>query len=75
MVESWAAGEWFTGRPELPAEITVTVFKVEGETNTDDLSLATGGEIPLHVRARLETRLPGGLARIAELKAKGHPVA
>ncbi|MFM7362021.1 MAG: aconitate hydratase B, partial [Cyanobium sp.] len=41
VVDSWAAGEWFTAKPELPAEITVTVFKVEGETNTDDLSPAT----------------------------------
>ena len=41
VVDSWAAAAWFTSRPELPAEITVTVFKVEGETNTDDLSPAT----------------------------------
>ena len=41
VVDSWAAGAWFTSRPELPAEITVTVFKVKGETNTDDLSPAT----------------------------------
>jgi aconitate hydratase 2/2-methylisocitrate dehydratase len=79
VVESWAAGEWFTSRPELPAEITVTVFKVEGETNTDDLSPATHAttrpDIPLHAQAMLETRRPGGLAQIAELKAKGHPVA
>ncbi len=38
VVDSWAAAAWFTAKPELPAEITVTVFKVEGETNTDDLS-------------------------------------
>ncbi|MFN7228703.1 MAG: bifunctional aconitate hydratase 2/2-methylisocitrate dehydratase [Synechococcaceae cyanobacterium] len=79
VVDSWAAGEWFTSRPERPAEITVTVFKVEGETNTDDLSPATHAttrpDIPLHATAMLETRLPGGLATIAELKAKGHPVA
>ncbi|MEB3320225.1 MAG: aconitate hydratase B, partial [Cyanobium sp.] len=37
VIDSWAAAEWFTAKPELPAEITVTVFKVEGETNTDDL--------------------------------------
>ena len=41
VIDSWAAAEWFTAKPELPAEITVTVFKVEGETNTDDLSPAT----------------------------------
>ncbi|SBO44150.1 bifunctional aconitate hydratase 2/2-methylisocitrate dehydratase [Cyanobium sp. NIES-981] len=79
VVDSWAAAEWFTAKPELPAEITVTVFKVEGETNTDDLSPATHAttrpDIPLHATAMLETRMPGGLALIAELKGKGHPVA
>ncbi|MBM5807534.1 MAG: aconitate hydratase B, partial [Cyanobacteria bacterium M_surface_10_m2_179] len=52
VIDSWAAAEWFTAKPELPAEITVTVFKVEGETNTDDLSPATHAttrpDIPLH---------------------------
>jgi aconitate hydratase 2/2-methylisocitrate dehydratase len=79
VIDSWAAAEWFTARPELPAEISVTVFKVEGETNTDDLSPATHAttrpDIPLHATAMLETRMPGGLALIAELKKKGHPVA
>ncbi|MCP9890120.1 bifunctional aconitate hydratase 2/2-methylisocitrate dehydratase [Cyanobium sp. Aljojuca 7D2] len=79
VVDSWAAAEWFTAKPELPAEITVTVFKVEGETNTDDLSPATHAttrpDIPLHATAMLETRMPGGLALIKELKTKGHPVA
>jgi aconitate hydratase 2 / 2-methylisocitrate dehydratase len=41
VIDSWANAAWFTAKPELPAEITVTVFKVEGETNTDDLSPAT----------------------------------
>ncbi|MEX1324350.1 MAG: bifunctional aconitate hydratase 2/2-methylisocitrate dehydratase [Synechococcaceae cyanobacterium] len=79
VIDSWAAAEWFTARPELPVEITVTVFKVEGETNTDDLSPATHAttrpDIPLHAQAMLETRMPGGLELIAELKQKGHPVA
>jgi len=79
VIDSWAAAEWFTAKPELPAEITVTVFKVEGETNTDDLSPATHAttrpDIPLHAMAMLETRLPGGLDQIAQLKQKGHPVA
>ncbi|QVL52941.1 MAG: bifunctional aconitate hydratase 2/2-methylisocitrate dehydratase [Cyanobium sp. M30B3] len=79
VVDSWAAAEWFTAKPELPAEITVTVFKVEGETNTDDLSPATHAttrpDIPLHAQAMLETRMPGGLELIAQLKQKGHPVA
>ncbi|UPH89369.1 bifunctional aconitate hydratase 2/2-methylisocitrate dehydratase [Synechococcus sp. NB0720_010] len=79
VIDSWANAEWFTAKPELPAEITVTVFKVEGETNTDDLSPATHAttrpDIPLHATAMLETRMPGGLDLIAELKKKGHPVA
>ncbi len=79
VVDSWAAAEWFTAKPELPAAITVTVFKVEGETNTDDLSPATHAttrpDIPLHATAMLETRMPGGLELIQKLKTKGHPVA
>jgi aconitate hydratase 2/2-methylisocitrate dehydratase len=79
VIDSWAAAEWFTAKPELPAEITVTVFKVEGETNTDDLSPATHAttrpDIPLHATAMLETRMPGGLELISQLKHKGHPVA
>jgi aconitate hydratase 2 / 2-methylisocitrate dehydratase len=79
VIDSWTAAEWFTAKPELAAEITVTVFKVEGETNTDDLSPATHAttrpDIPLHAMAMLETRMPGGLELIAQLKTKGHPVA
>jgi aconitate hydratase 2/2-methylisocitrate dehydratase len=79
VIDSWAAAEWFTAKPELPAEITVTVFKVEGETNTDDLSPATHAttrpDIPLHATAMLESRMPGGLELIGQLKQKGHPVA
>ena len=40
VLESWAEGEWFTSRPKVPEEMTITVFKVTGETNTDDLSPA-----------------------------------
>ncbi|HJN36112.1 MAG TPA: aconitate hydratase B, partial [Prochlorococcaceae cyanobacterium Fu_MAG_50] len=65
VVESWAAAEWFTSRPKLAEEITVTVFKVEGETNTDDLSPATHAttrpDIPLHALAMLESLDPEGL--------------
>ncbi|RCL62781.1 MAG: bifunctional aconitate hydratase 2/2-methylisocitrate dehydratase [Synechococcus sp. MED-G67] len=79
VIDSWAAAEWFTAKPELPESITVTVFKVEGETNTDDLSPATHAttrpDIPLHATAMLETRMPGGLEQLEALKAKGHPVA
>jgi aconitate hydratase 2/2-methylisocitrate dehydratase len=79
VVNSWAEAEWFTSCPTLPELITVTVFKVPGETNTDDLSPATHAttrpDIPLHALAMLETRQPGSLETIAELKKKGHPVA
>ncbi len=79
VVDSWAEAEWLTIRPQLPPAITVTVFKVAGETNTDDLSPATHAttrpDIPLHARVMLESRQPGSLEIIAELKKKGHPVA
>jgi aconitate hydratase 2 / 2-methylisocitrate dehydratase len=78
-IDSWADAEWFTSRPPVPEQITVTVFKVPGETNTDDLSPAshatTRPDIPLHAQAMLESRLPGSLETLAELKGKGHPVA
>jgi aconitate hydratase 2/2-methylisocitrate dehydratase len=76
---SWANADWFTNRSKLAESITVTVFKVPGETNTDDLSPATHAttrpDIPLHALAMLETRQPGSLETIAELKQKGHPIA
>ncbi|WP_296060464.1 bifunctional aconitate hydratase 2/2-methylisocitrate dehydratase [uncultured Amphritea sp.] len=89
VLESWAAGEWFTSKPEVAEKVTVTVFKVPGETNTDDLSPApdafTRPDIPLHANAMLkmeregiEPVKPGSvgpLIQIEEVKAKGHPVA
>jgi aconitate hydratase 2 / 2-methylisocitrate dehydratase len=79
VLDSWANAEWFTSRPEVPEAITVTVFKVPGETNTDDLSPAphatTRPDIPLHATVMLESRMPGALQTIADLKQKGHPVA
>jgi aconitate hydratase 2/2-methylisocitrate dehydratase len=79
VIDSWAEAEWFSLRPTVPEAITVTVFKVPGETNTDDLSPAqsatTRPDIPLHALVMLESRQPGSLATIAELKKKGHPVA
>ncbi|MDM9384788.1 bifunctional aconitate hydratase 2/2-methylisocitrate dehydratase [Chlorogloeopsis sp. ULAP01] len=79
VIDSWAEAEWFTARPQPPEFINVTVFKVSGETNTDDLSPATHAttrpDIPLHALAMLESRMPGALETIAELKQKGHPVA
>ncbi|MBW4448957.1 MAG: bifunctional aconitate hydratase 2/2-methylisocitrate dehydratase [Spirirestis rafaelensis WJT71-NPBG6] len=79
VIDSWAEAEWFTIRPEVPEAITVTVFKVAGETNTDDLSPAqsatTRPDIPLHALVMLESRMPGSIQTITELKKKGHPVA
>jgi len=79
VADSWANGKWFTSRSTLPSAITVSVFKVPGETNTDDLSPATHAttrpDIPLHALAMLESRQPGSIETIAKLKQKGHPVA
>ncbi len=79
VINSWSNGEWFSNKPKLPEAITVTVFKLSGETNTDDLSPAphatTRPDIPLHALAMLESRMPEGIATIAKLKEKGHPVA
>ncbi|NHQ81424.1 bifunctional aconitate hydratase 2/2-methylisocitrate dehydratase [Chromobacterium vaccinii] len=91
VVESWANAEWFTSRPEVAEKITVTVFKVPGETNTDDLSPAPDAwsrpDIPLHYLAMLKnTRADaafkpeedgkrGPMQFIDDLKKKGHLVA
>jgi aconitate hydratase 2/2-methylisocitrate dehydratase len=79
VLESWAAAEWFTSRPELPAEIRVKVFKVDGEINTDDFSPAgdasTRPDIPLHALAMGKTRFPGGIGTIAEWRKAGSRVA
>lgn len=81
LMESWSEAEWFTQRPALPEELTCIVFKVPGETNTDDLSPAQEAwsrpDIPLHAKAMLTSKMPDGLATIEKLKAKypGVPLA
>ena len=79
VVDSWAAAEWFTNRQPLADKITVTIFKVDGETNTDDFSPASEAwsrpDIPLHAKAMLVSSMPDGLEKIEELKKKGHQVA
>ena len=79
VMTSWANGEWFTSKPAIAEEITVTVFKVPGETNTDDLSPAseafTRSDIPLHANSMLRAKMDNPLQTIKELKEKGHPVA
>ncbi len=82
-VESWANAEWFTSKPALVEKITVTVFKVPGETNTDDLSPAQDAwsrpDIPLHANAMLKNPREGvaenPIAAIGTLKEQGFPVA
>ncbi|MGO4280372.1 aconitase [Cupriavidus sp. OV038] len=63
VLQSWADAEWFTNRPEVPASMTITVFKVPGETNTDDLSPApdatTRPDIPMHALAMLKNKREG----------------
>jgi aconitate hydratase 2/2-methylisocitrate dehydratase len=82
VLQSWAEAEWFTAKPEVPEKLTVTVFKVTGETNTDDLSPAPDAwsrpDIPLHAKAMLKMPREGitnAPEQIAELKKKGFPVA
>ena len=89
VIESWAQGEWFTSKQELPKKITVTVFKITGETNTDDLSPApdawSRSDIPLHAlsilkmpRAEIKPDVPGKIGPIKQieaLKEKGYPLA
>ncbi|HAW61251.1 MAG TPA: aconitate hydratase B, partial [Pseudomonas sp.] len=89
VMQSWAEGEWFTNRPAVAEKVTLSVFKVTGETNTDDLSPAPDAwsrpDIPLHALAMLKMArdginpdVPGSVGPIKqmeELKAKGFPVA
>jgi len=82
VIESWANAEWFTSGPKVPEKITVTVFKVTGETNTDDLSPAPDAwsrpDIPLHALAMLKFPRDGihdCAKQIEELKKKGFPLA
>jgi len=79
VVESWANAEWFYNKPEMKKEITVTVYKIPGETNTDDLSPAseafTRADIPVHANSFLINRMENPLDTMIELKKKGHPLA
>jgi aconitate hydratase 2/2-methylisocitrate dehydratase len=91
VLQSWADAEWFTSKPEVPERLTITVFKVPGETNTDDLSPApdatTRPDIPMHALAMLKNTREGApfkpeedgkrgpIQQILDLKNKGHLVA
>ncbi|EES89718.1 bifunctional aconitate hydratase 2/2-methylisocitrate dehydratase [Helicobacter canadensis] len=78
VLESWANAEWFLSKEPLAEKITAVVFKVDGETNTDDLSPAsdafTRSDIPLHAQAMLKSRTQNAFGRIEELKKKGYPL-
>ena len=89
VMQSWADAEWFTSRPAVPESMTLTVFKVTGETNTDDLSPAPDAwsrpDIPLHATVMLknpragiepdETGVRGPMKQIESLQKKGHQIA
>jgi len=83
VMQSWADAEWFLNKPDVPEKTTYTVFKVPGETNTDDLSPAPDAwsrpDIPLHALAMYKMPREGltdkPLEKIVELKKKGHDLA
>ncbi len=79
VMQNRAEATWFTSRPKMAEQVTVTVFKVPGETNTDDLSPASEAwsrpDVPVHAKSMLINRKPGSLEELAELKKKGHPIA
>jgi len=79
VVNSWANAEWFINKKVLEKEITCLVFKVDGETNTDDLSPAvhatTRPDIPMHALAMLEFKKPNGLKILDNLKKQNLPIA
>ena len=89
VLESWADGEWFTSRDKVPESTKLVVFKVTGETNTDDLSPAPDAwsrpDIPLHALAMFKMERDGitpdkqgelgPMTKIEELKTKGLPIA
>jgi aconitate hydratase 2/2-methylisocitrate dehydratase len=78
IVESWANAQWFYNKPAMKEEITVTVYKIPGETNTDDLSPAseafTRPDIPLHANSFLINRMENPLDTMNELRKKGNPL-
>lgn len=79
IVNSWTNAEWFTTKEKIPEEIKVIVFRVDGETNTDDLSPAIEAwsrpDIPLHANYMLIKKMQNPLEKITQLKEKGLPLA
>ncbi|WP_199764745.1 bifunctional aconitate hydratase 2/2-methylisocitrate dehydratase [Helicobacter bizzozeronii] len=78
VLESWADAEWFLNKPALPEKLELCVLKIDGETNTDDLSPAsdafTRSDIPLHANAMLKNRVENYQERLKNIKSKGVPV-
>ncbi|MDB2582626.1 bifunctional aconitate hydratase 2/2-methylisocitrate dehydratase [Gammaproteobacteria bacterium] len=81
VVDAWAEGKWFTEKSEIPNQIKLTVYKVPGEINTDDLSPATDAwsrpDIPLHALAMFKMPREGlttPLETLETLKEKGNPL-
>ena len=79
VLTSWADGDWFLSRPKFPEKLSLKVFKVDGEVNTDDLSPAKYAwnrpDIPFHALSMGETRFPGGIDTIRKFRNEGHRVA
>ncbi|RLE16882.1 MAG: bifunctional aconitate hydratase 2/2-methylisocitrate dehydratase, partial [Acidobacteria bacterium] len=79
ILQSWAAAEWFSAKPEFPAEFKVKIYKVDGEINTDDFSPAKDAwsrpDIPLHSLCMGESRFPDGIKTIQTFREEGHVVA
>ncbi|MBS3758464.1 MAG: bifunctional aconitate hydratase 2/2-methylisocitrate dehydratase [Desulfobacterales bacterium] len=79
VIEAWSEALWFTNKPNVPESITLTVFKVAGEINTDDFSPASEAwsrpDIPLHALSMLQHRMEQPMETIRQLKQKGHPLA
>lgn len=79
VLDSWTNAQWFTDKKALPKEIKLTVFRVKGEINTDDLSPATQAwsrpDIPLHAQSMLVKKMNQPLEKITQLKEKGLPLA
>ncbi len=78
VLTSWANGDWFLSKPPFPEKLSLKIFKVDGEVNTDDLSPAkyawSRPDIPLHALSMGETRFPGGIETIKKFRDEGHQV-
>lgn len=79
VLTSWASGDWFLSKPPFPEKLSLKIFKVDGEVNTDDLSPAkyagSRPDIPLHALSMGETRFPGGIETIKKFRDEGNQVA